>query len=309
MKYLASGPVYGAFEKQSIPVDGNNSEFSLNYQVGSAGSLLVIKNGGVLESNVDYAVSNGGITIIFNNVPLITDNIYVTYLGRELSIPRTVGLEPKYETFVGDGIQDSFLLTSGPVNQDSVIVYVDKVLQRPSVDFIIIGNLLNFSIAPVNGHFIDIYVHGVERLDNFVIANGSITGPKIANETITANKLNFMWTNYVPNIQTFGGMTFSNLNLISTKFMDLGKLIKIQLHFQLTLAGTPDNKIRIELPQTNNGDLNTASDIHLTTASTIENGICVWGGVNHYDIHRQNGVNYFPAIWDVKIKTEFDPAV
>lgn len=92
--YLGNSPAYGLFEKQVLTPDGVVDAFPLLFRVGNSTSILVVKDGEVLESGVgkDYVVTAGGTVISFAVAPLITDNIFLLYLGRELLVPRVDGI-------------------------------------------------------------------------------------------------------------------------------------------------------------------------------------------------------------------------
>lgn len=167
MRYIGAESFYGSYIKQVAAPDGVQSEFALSFRVGSPNQLIVVYNGNLLEpgAGADYTISNGGETILFAVPPINASNVYWIFLGQQLAVPRTNGLEPKYETFVGDGSQDTFTLVNGPVNIAALIVFINSVLQRPSVDFTVSGNDILFSSPPSNLSVIDFYIHGVERSD------------------------------------------------------------------------------------------------------------------------------------------------
>jgi microcystin-dependent protein len=178
--YTGRSPAYGLFEKQKIVPNGTDSVFSLDYSVGNSSSLLVAKNGLLLEPGTggEFVVINGGKAIQFSVVPLITDEIFLVYLGKEISVSRTIGNEPIFLNFTGDGIQDTFDASpNGPLIEARLVIFVDKIFQRPGVDFTVSGSDIIFTSAPDNADEIDVYITGVERADLSLIPP-IITGSK-----------------------------------------------------------------------------------------------------------------------------------
>lgn len=171
MSFLGKSNTYGIFDKQKIVGDSVTSIFNLKVQVGSVTSLLVVKNGSVLEAGAgfDYTISGGGTQIVFSDVPDVLDNTFIIFLGKELSVARTQGLEPAYETQVGNGSQTTFTLTYGPLEPFALIIFVDRVLQRLDEDYTVSGNDVEFTVAPDNLVNIDFFIHGIERSDAFGI--------------------------------------------------------------------------------------------------------------------------------------------
>jgi len=85
--YTGRTPRYGLFEKQSFVGDNTQQIFTLTYSVGNSSALLVVKNGLVLEPDVDYSIASAGSEIDFSVAPLVTDNIFAIYMGKQLLTP------------------------------------------------------------------------------------------------------------------------------------------------------------------------------------------------------------------------------
>jgi NDP-sugar pyrophosphorylase family protein len=179
--YTGRNPAYGLFEKQKLTPNGVDNIYDLLFGVGGSTSLLVVKNGQVLEPGTggDYVIVSGGKQIQLTDIPLVTDVIFLIYLGKEISVARTVGNEPIFLNFTGDGAQDSFSVEPyGPALISRLVIFVDKIFQRPEEDFIVDGNNIVFTNPPANGIQIDVYITGVERADLVGIPS-VISGNKI----------------------------------------------------------------------------------------------------------------------------------
>ena len=114
--YIGNSPAYGLFEKQVLTTDGVQDSFPLLFKVGNSTSILVIKDGAVLQSGVgnDYTVTAGGTVISFDTAPLGSEEVFLIYLGRELLVPRAEGIWDSgswVPTITGDGGMDITDLT------------------------------------------------------------------------------------------------------------------------------------------------------------------------------------------------------
>jgi len=170
----------GVIDKQSLTTDGSTVEFTLSYQVGSVNSMLIIKNNTVLEPGpgADFTISEGGKKVVFSSAPGGADSVFIIFLGKELQVARSSGLEPAYETAVGDGVTTDFTLTNGPLVQESLIIFVDKTLQRLTDDFTLSGSTVSFVSPPASSADIDFYIHGIERVDTNVLDSWSVDATK-----------------------------------------------------------------------------------------------------------------------------------
>jgi hypothetical protein len=61
-----------------------------------------------------------------------------------LRTEQTAGIITK-DVFVGDGTTTQFTLTTTPTNANNVIVYVDGVMQEPTQNYVLSGNVLSFT--------------------------------------------------------------------------------------------------------------------------------------------------------------------
>ncbi len=92
------------------------------------------------------------------------------------------GNVPTSQEFTGDGVTVAYTLTDAPADEESVDVYVNDVLQRPSI-YSLAGTTLTFNETPGNGH--SIYV-------KYRYPYATMTSP--ANNSIENQHLNLIYT-------------------------------------------------------------------------------------------------------------------
>lgn len=307
-KYLGRDVAYGAFDKQVIVPDGINSEFILTYQVGSVGSILVNYGGNIQEPGVDYGITNGGQRIQFSFTPQVGFSLYLIYMGKELLVPSLAGAYPTLVQATGDGVITDFVMPAGPLTPAGIIVFKDGVHQRFTDSVTFAANTVSFVVAPALSTKLDFYVFGIERTDLVTVDPLAITNDKIGPQAVTADKLNLLYTAYTSALSTFGGMTINSFVISESEYIDQGRCIKLRFQATVILGGTPDNKIRLLLPIANNGSTLVTGSVTLSSPTTLETGIIRWGSVDHFDIHRQFGVNYEtnPTEWTVEVDMEYE---
>jgi len=307
-KYLGRDVAYGMFDKQTIVPDGINNEFTLIYQVGSSGSILVNYGGNIQEPGVDYSISDGGRKIQMAFIPQVGFSLYLVYMGKELQVPSVAGAYPVLIQALGDGVAVNFTMTLAPLNIAGIIVFKDGIHQRSATDINVLGSIVTFVTAPALNTKLDFYILGIERSDLITVNPLTITNDKIAPMAVTSDKLNLLYTAYTSNLTTFGGMNIDSSTINISEYIDQGRCIKLRLQATVILSGTSDNKIRFELPIPNNGSTLVAGSVTLSSATTLENGIIRWGSDSHFDIHRQFGVNYEtnPTEWTVEVDMEYE---
>ena len=179
MAYIGRDPVYGVFEKQVLTPDSSTTTFTLDYAVGSANSLLVVYSGVVQNPGVAYSISGGGAYITFSEAPATSADLYIIYMGKQVTVPRTAGQETTTQSFTGDGSTTSFTLTDPPVVPAGIMVFVDGILQKLNTNFTSSGSTIVFSPAPDSGTEIDVYTLVKEKVSIDTVADGSITRAKL----------------------------------------------------------------------------------------------------------------------------------
>lgn len=86
-RYIGTSPQYGFFDKQLLTPDDVTTVFTLEFNVSSASSVIVIYNGGILEPEVDYTIITSGTQISFAVAPASGNVLYILFLGQVLMLP------------------------------------------------------------------------------------------------------------------------------------------------------------------------------------------------------------------------------
>ena len=181
MAYIGREVAFGLYEVQVLTPDSTTTTFTLNFAVGSAGSILVVYGGILQLPGVAYSLSGGGATITFSEAPVTDTTLYIVYMGKQINVARTAGMEVTTQTFTGDASTTSFTLTDAPVVPAGVMVFVDGLLQREGSgnNFVSSGQTIVFSTAPDSGAEIDVYTLTKEKIAIDTVTDGSIALSKL----------------------------------------------------------------------------------------------------------------------------------
>jgi len=91
------------------------------------------------------------------------------------------------QEFIANGSTSAFTLTDDPGSKNAIQVFVDGVPQRAS-GYTVVGTTLTLGGTPVNGQLIEVRGYGI-GIAVGTVADASITGPKLQDGTITADKI------------------------------------------------------------------------------------------------------------------------
>ena len=84
MAYLGRDPIHGNSEMQVFAPNGSSTTFALDFPIGSAGSILLIKNGLIQKPNTDYTIINGGTSISIVGAALSAGvSLFAIYLSTQ----------------------------------------------------------------------------------------------------------------------------------------------------------------------------------------------------------------------------------
>jgi hypothetical protein len=132
------------FSGNKITQTASNADFELDNS--GTGNFVLVGSSGLVLPKGDTAsrpTAREGI-IRFNTE---TGKYEVSQDGStytNLRTEQTAGIITK-DVFVGDGTTTQFTLTTTPTNANNVIVYVDGVMQEPTQNYVLAGNLLSFT--------------------------------------------------------------------------------------------------------------------------------------------------------------------
>ena len=209
-----------AFLKEDFVGDGSATVFTLTNEVpgGSSHNIMVVVNNVVQEPDVAYTIADDSndkpTKLTFTGTPANGDSIYVIHRGISgiLTKPPTnsVGVNEldanlrsfTTDTFDGDNSAYEFTLSEAPVTANSVMVFVDGILQKLTTNYTIggtDGTTLSFGSgnAPATGSEIE-----VKHLGLRTTARRSVT-MLIDNHTFNGSANNFTLSNAVATNDAF----------------------------------------------------------------------------------------------------------
>ena len=202
-----------AFLKEDFVGNGSATVFTLSNEVpgGASHNVMVVVNNVVQEPDVAYTIakdSNDKPTkLTFTGTPETGDSIYVIHRGLSgiLIKPPTnsVGINEldanlrsfTTDTFTGDNSTEQFTLSEAPLATNSVMVFVDGILQKLTTNYTITGTTLDFGTgnAPATGSEIEVKHLGLRttarrsvtmQLDTHTF-NGSVNNFTLSNDVDT----------------------------------------------------------------------------------------------------------------------------
>ena len=203
-----------AFLKEDFVGDGSATVFTLSNEVpgGASHNVMVVINNVVQEPDVAYTIakdSNDKPTkLTFTGTPETGDSIYVIHRGISgiLTKPPTnsVGvneLDANLRSFTTDTFTTvdnsttQFTLSEAPVTANSVMVFVDGILQKLTTNYTITGTTLDFGNgnAPATGSEIEVKHLGLRTTARRSVAmqldthtfNGSVNNFTLSNDVDT----------------------------------------------------------------------------------------------------------------------------
>ena len=204
MSYIgvqATNRLSPSFVKEDFTGNGSATQFTLTNEVpgGNEDNVMVVLSNIVQEPTSAYTIiddSNNLPKILkFDAAPGNGEKIYVVHHGigtyTRKPAPGSVGINEletnlksfTTDTFTGNGSTAAYTMSETPSNANSVMVFVDGILQKSSTNYSISGATLTFTANVANNAEIEVKhlgLRGVQRrstgyqLDTFS-GNGSST--------------------------------------------------------------------------------------------------------------------------------------
>jgi len=216
--------------------DGVGNTYTMGAFAANANNIIVTIDGVILTPGTEYSTSGTTLTILY--VPANGSKVETrTITGGGDGGTASLGFVRS--SFVGDGSNVNFTLSSTPVDEDNCLVFVDRVLQRNS-EYNVSTSTLQFVSAPDNGAVIDAFV------SQYLASNAAVLK---AGDTMTGN-LNVSATLITQNVIPDANVTY-DLGSPTKRFKDL------YLSGNTILLG---------------GATLTANGINLVTAGNIHSG-------------------------------------
>lgn len=137
----------------SVSGDGITTEFNLGFTPPTGDQYLAVSIDGIVQTpTTHYSVNATAQTITFGEAPANTANIYIasyyTDTDQYITVPTSVDVT-SFDT-TSNGLVSSFDIGFAPINEKSLIVSLDGVLQQPNSAYTVSGNTITFSETPAD---------------------------------------------------------------------------------------------------------------------------------------------------------------
>ena len=137
--------VYTTSSSTTAFTGSDDNSQTLSYTLGA---VQVYLNGVLQQLTTDYAETNTS-TITFANAVASGNVVEIVAYYRTIGTGNSV-----VNQFTGDGSTDAFTVTTAPVSENNLLVYIDGVYQQKT-DYTVSGTTLTFDTAPANGAIIE----------------------------------------------------------------------------------------------------------------------------------------------------------
>ena len=179
--YIGKEPTYGVFIMQSATGDGSTTAITLNATAADATQLMVSVGGLLQKPRTAYTLNTAGTILTFSEAPASGVEIFIVFLGKQLTGPRimadsitaqtALGTTPAdddyfliYDTdagdlkkvekqyvsqtltyttrsFTGDGSTTAFTISASRT-VDDLLVFLNGVAMKPTTDYTVAGTTL-----------------------------------------------------------------------------------------------------------------------------------------------------------------------
>ena len=179
--YIGKEPTYGVFIMQSATGDGSTTAITLTATAADATQLMVSVGGLLQQPRTAYTVNTAGTILTFSEAPASGVEIFIVFLGKQLTGPRimadsitaqtALGTTPAdddyfliYDTdagdlkkvekqyvsqtltyttrsFTGDGSTTAFTISASRT-VDDLLVFLNGVAMKPTTDYTVAGTTL-----------------------------------------------------------------------------------------------------------------------------------------------------------------------
>jgi hypothetical protein len=187
----------------SQTLTGGNKNYTLSSSVNNANSIIVSINGMVQAPAIDYTL-NGGQGLQFSANTTANALIEVKYYGYSALSPNVavVSSSVTIPTVAG---QTAYMMGANVTQAQSIMVALDGLIQRPTVDYTVNNTTITMIPAPPEGSNIEIRFFGQEAV---ALAGAQYT------------------TAYISNSRTYAGGS-ANLNLGSNVLLARNIIVNI----------------------------------------------------------------------------------
>ena len=123
--YIGKEPTYGVFIMQSATGDGSTTTITLTATSADATQLMVSVGGLLQKPRTAYSINTAGTILTFSEAPASGIEIFIVFLGKQLTGPR----------IMGDAITSQSALGAQPAADDEFLLYDTSSSDLKKVDF------------------------------------------------------------------------------------------------------------------------------------------------------------------------------
>ena len=143
--YTGANILSGVLESVEYTANGTGNTFILDFIPGKAESVFVFVDGIVQTANVHYIVDSNVLTLL--GTPDTNAEVSVRYYDSAPAIKLVLGSLTE-DTFTANGTGSTYILSKNVISNDSVMVFVNGVIQEGGNNYSVSGNILTFTSNP-----------------------------------------------------------------------------------------------------------------------------------------------------------------
>ena len=213
-----------ALDHDEFTGDGSNTVFTVTSSPANTSGLQVWVGGAIQVPLTNYSVNGNNVT--FTSAPSLGTQIYTLKLSSG-TLAATVSADSvttaklaqgavtlekiatnarlwKSHRWTANGTGTTYDVTTSPANTDGLFVSVGGVSQDPETNYTVSGNTVTLSSAPDNGT--KVLIRSVGFTSNVaVVASGSVTTVKLADDAVTFAKTDNTWNSISTNTTMVAG--------------------------------------------------------------------------------------------------------
>lgn len=211
---LTSSYISSSFNLQSetFTSNGVQTSYTLSTSIPQSDDIFVFINGVTQLPVVNYSVT--GSTLNLNGVPTSGSKIEVRKLLSEIFVTFITG-SMGVEYFAGNGLTSSYTRTSSQTvnNNYDVLVSIDGLIQKPTIDYTVTGSSLIFTTPPPNNTEIEVRYLNPQTFTT-ITGGGSGAGFPYSGSAVITGSL--LVTNYISGSLTGSLLGTSSYSLTSS---------------------------------------------------------------------------------------------
>ncbi len=250
---------------QIITIISGTVKYILNF-APTSDNLLMVSVGGVLYTpTLDFYILGNEITFVKLDFPS-SGYIYIYYLGTNYFRINSVSDNSiqqnhlsselkffEFQKFITDGTNKEYTLEFSPGSSYAILVFLDDILLKPIIDYIVVANVLTLNEVPLIN--LDIIVRNLgfkTSMVNYNIPSESITYDKIGELAVRTSKINNLAVTEAKIADTAVSYNKLNTTLISDIFFFT--LVNSNITLENTksyklLVNTASSSITVTLPE------------------------------------------------------------